>query len=206
MKKTSLMGLFLAGSMIFTSGCQADKNLAGLEDSGREEEELQVKTIDDLDLSKVEFINYESIRDEEIEMAIKTYMDKDELGRLEYFYNSLDLNNDGREEKIVYLIGEYVSGTGGSTTLILDEDYNLINDISLTRTPMIVDKNRTNGWNDLIMMVAGGGGESQLVRLEFDGEGYPRNPSVEAALGEDRVEGVEILGGEVELGRGAKIN
>src|SRR5919199_4534738 len=35
-----------------------------------------------------------------------------------YSYNRVDLNNDGRPEVVVYLVGSYTCGTGGCTTLI----------------------------------------------------------------------------------------
>lgn len=102
-----------------------------------------------------------------------------------YYYNRVDLNGDGTPEVIVYLFGTYTCGTGGCDTLIFRQEgdgYKLVADISLTRNPIIVGEHRTNGWNDLIVLVEGGGIQpGYYAVLPFDGKTYPDNTTSKAA-------------------------
>jgi hypothetical protein len=136
----------------------------------------------------------EAERDAKLEAAIK---DPNGDGRPEnfdpdgnfwthYYYNRVDLNGDARPEVLVYLFGPYMCGSGGCNTLVFRQtdagDYQLVADISLTSNPVVVSERRTNGWNDLIFFVSGGGVRAHYAVLRFDGKGYPNNPtSVPAA-------------------------
>ncbi len=131
----------------------------------------------------------EPSRDEKLEAAIK---DPDGNGRPDnhdpegnfwthYYHNRVDLNGDGRPEVLVYLFGPYMCGSGGCNTLVFRQtdagDYQLVADISLTGNPVVVSERRTNGWNDLIFLVAGGGARAHYAVLRFDGTRYPNNPT-----------------------------
>jgi len=117
-----------------------------------------------------------------------------DVGQVRYFSQSIDLNEDGKNEIIVYLVGPMVCGTGGCNTLVLahdDDDVRLITNIALTRPPITAAVTRTHGWRDLVVHVAGGGiVPGYDARLRFDGTTYPTNPTVAPA---ERVEG-EVSG------------
>lgn len=102
-----------------------------------------------------------------------------------YYYNRVDLNGDGRPEALVYLFGSYTCGSGGCNTLVFRQteagDYKLVAEISLTHNPVVVSEHRTNGWNDLIFTVAGGGARAHHAVLRFDGKTYPNNPTTAPA-------------------------
>lgn len=161
------------------------------------------RDIDDLDLSGTGYLNYEHTRNRNIEDAIRDYMDKDELGKLEYFYNYIDLNGDGLDEKLVYLRGDYVSGYEGSPMLILDENYNLITSISLTRLPVIIDREKTDGWNNIILSLSSGGGRRSMVRYEYYKGAYSYRGEV---FKDEELEGIEILSGDTSKSKGIRIN
>jgi hypothetical protein len=130
----------------------------------------------------------EEARDARLEAAIR---DPDGDGRPDnidaggtfwtnYYYNRVDLNGDGRPEVLVYLFGSYTCGSGGCNTLVFRQDgegYKLVSEISLTHNPVVVSERRTNGWNDLIFLVAGGGARAHYAVLRFDGRTYPNNPT-----------------------------
>jgi hypothetical protein len=61
-----------------------------------------------------------------------------------------DLNEDGRKE-----IGKQIT------------------QFTVSRTPVIVLRERSKGWNDLLLESAG-----KLHLVQFDGSSYPSNPSV----------------------------
>ena len=107
---------------------------------------------------------------------------RDDGKSTQYFSASLDLNDDGVAEVLVYLTNDGWCGSGGCTTLILARNgssYRIIAKISLTRPPIRVMSSKSNGWHDIAVRVQGGG----IVRgyeaeLQFDGKTYPGNPSV----------------------------
>lgn len=140
-----------------------------------------------------EEVRPEAARDAELEAAIK---DPDGDGQPDnydpegalwthYYYNRVDLNGDGRPEVLVYLFGPYMCGSGGCNLLVFRREgdaYKLVSDISLARNPVVVSEQRTNGWNDLIFPVSGGGVRAHHVVLRFNGKSYPDNATVEPVM------------------------
>lgn len=174
-----------------------------------EEDEMIKWESDTIDFSKVEYKSSETQRDEDLEESIIGYLDynKDEDGKLVYYYNNIDLNGDGNDEIFTYLIGTAVSGSGGSTALIIDgENYDVISNFTLVQNPVLISENKTNGWNDIIMQVSGGGAESSYVKMQFDGDNYPSNPSLAPELDESSaVIGTAILSNSVSIEDGLEI-
>lgn len=104
-----------------------------------------------------------------------------------------DLNGDGRPEALVYAIASAdgdgaadLCGSGGCDLYVLaltPSGYRVISDISITRPPVRVLPSRSRGWQDLSVYVAGGGIlPGHDVRLRFDGNSYPTNPTTPPAL------------------------
>ncbi len=83
-----------------------------------------------------------------------------------------DLNEDGKKEIFVSHTGPYFCGSGGCTITLLSPDGNKITQFTVSRTPVIVSRERSNGWNDLLLESAG-----KLHLLQFNGKTYPSNPS-----------------------------
>ncbi len=112
-----------------------------------------------------------------------------------------DLNGDGADEAIVHLITPYFCGTGGCNTLVLTPAgpmWSKVGEISVSRTPISVLDSETNGWKDLAISVSGGGGPSGVMRLAFDGQSYPSNPTVAPAEPTEDT-GTVLLSEEPEL-------
>ncbi|QZY56421.1 hypothetical protein [Crassaminicella profunda] len=97
-------------------------------------------------------------------------------------------------------------GTGGCSAAIFkefDEEYKLLSNFTLVNNPIIISKNKTNGYNDLIMYVSGGGIKSFYAELKFDGTKYPQNPSMEPKVKPGtKVEGVEIIADDLSKSTG----
>lgn len=143
----------------------------------------------------------ETQRDREVEETlIKTYSLKRGEDIVHYMYNKVDLNGDKKPEVIVYAYGPMLGGSGGDSGLILkevSEGYQVISELSLVRTPIIISDNKTKGWNDIIMEVSGGGATPEQAVLKFNGKKYPSNPSTQPKLGKNaKIEGVQILADE----------
>jgi hypothetical protein len=96
-----------------------------------------------------------------------------------------DLNVDGTPEAIVHLIGKKWCGSGGCSTLILTPDgssWRIVANIRITRPPIYVLADMSNGWRSVGVWVQGGGIQPGYeAELRFDGKTYPKNPSVPPA-------------------------
>jgi heat shock protein HslJ len=116
-------------------------------------------------------------------------------GTARYVYGRVDLNEDGREEVFVYLLGSIFCGTGGCNLMLFTQDpdgYSLINNLPISRLPVIVSEDRNNGWNDLFKLESGGGAPSSYVRHTFDGNRYverERLPADKAPAGKQYLTG-----------------
>lgn len=219
MNKKLILFCAIALSLSVNVGCQnnkdtrVDKNINITEtidknDAIAKENELIKFKSDIIDFSKVAYESSETRRDKDLEKAIVEYLDyREDYGDLVYYYNNVDLNGDDKKEIFVYLIGEYVSGTGGSTALIIEsENYNVISDFTLVNNPIIISDEKTNMWNDIVMRVSGGGAEPSYVQIKFDGEKYPSNPSILSKIEENSiVEGLGIIANKVSIEDGIKI-
>jgi hypothetical protein len=108
----------------------------------------------------------------------------DEVSETRYSAAFVDLRENGAQQVIVYLTGNWC-GTGGCTMLILTPEgtsYRVITKTPITRLPIRVLTTRSNGWHDISVRVQGGGiqpgGETVLP---FDGKSYPDNPTMPPA-------------------------
>jgi len=97
----------------------------------------------------------------------------------------VDLNGDGKQEAIVYLMGNSWCGTGGCRTLVLTRkgaSWKVVTHITITRPPIRVLSSTSHGWHDISVWVQGGGIQPGYeAELRFDGKNYPGNPSVPPA-------------------------
>ena len=89
----------------------------------------------------------------------------------------VDLNDDGKKEAIVYLMGRWWCGSGGCPTLVLTPEassYRLVTRVQITRPPIRVLTTRSHGWRTLTAWVEGGGIQPGYeAELPFDGGTYP---------------------------------
>lgn len=117
----------------------------------------------------------------------------DYLGEVRYFQAEQDLNDDGKPEVIVHVVGPQVCGSGGCETLVFSREADkltLVAEMTLTRPPVIVAEASTHGWHDLGVAISGGGESGGYARLHYDGEQYPSNPTVSPVeTSGDKIEG-----------------
>ena len=84
------------------------------------------------------------------------------LAESRYYYNYVDLNEDGTEEILALVVGDYTTGSGGDTVLFIEkeaENFVVSDAFYMVRTPVIISDNMTNGWHDLIFPIYGGGND-----------------------------------------------
>ncbi len=130
----------------------------------------------------------ETMKSPVLEEAIKKeigFPSQEDVEATRYYYNYIDLNDDGTEEVFVELVGPFTSGSGGDTGLLYalsDDGFQLLQHFTLISNPIIVSNQTTNGWHDLILPLSGGGAKPTQVVMKYDGSTYPNPgdaPSVE---------------------------
>jgi len=113
-----------------------------------------------------------------------------------YFRAFVDLDGDGRQEVIALVAGPMICGTGGCPLFIFSpgsEGLRRVSQVSVVQPPIRVSMRSMNGWRNLVVGVGGGGMPSGNAELEFDGEGYPFNATVDPARPVVNLEDTEIV-------------
>lgn len=95
----------------------------------------------------------------------------DSLSR-KFIFFEYDLNADGSKEIFVGLTGPYFCGSGGCTQFILNAQGEVITQFTVSDYPVVISTDRSNGWNDLLILSDG-----SYHTVKFDGKTYPGNPS-----------------------------
>lgn len=97
------------------------------------------------------------------------------IGKFIYASRRVDLNNDGRNEVIVWLPMQDLGGTSGYPIIIFSQTangYQKLFDIDKAWTPILVLKSKSNGWRDVAFQFGGGGVDWQYSILHHDGKSY----------------------------------
>ena len=131
------------------------------------------------------------------------------MGKVRYYYNKVDLNEDGNTEVFAYLVGSPVCGTGGCSAAIFkqaNEKYTLVSKFTLVNNPVIISNRKTNGYKDIIMYVSGGGIESFFARIKYDGMTYRSNPSIQPKImAGTKLEGHGIIADDITKNSGIEL-
>lgn len=139
-----------------------------------------------VDFEKGDIIESEKERNAELEKALKKEFKLSKYDKnIRYYYNTIDLNDDGIPEVFAYVVGSSVCGTGGCSAIIFQkqgEDYDVLSKFTLVNPPIIISDKKTNGYKDIIMYVSGGGIESFFAKMKYDGKHYPSNPSIQPKI------------------------
>lgn len=186
----------------------AQNSNESVEEKNTEEEKIiKLESTGNIDVSNITYKTSETEKDIKLEEAIRKVYDikPDEEINSRYYYNKVDLNGDDKPETFVYLVGLYFSGSGGSSAVIFESnenEYNLISKFTVVNNPIVISENKTNGWNDIIMDVSGGGAESFYAQMKFDGNKYPSNPSVQPAFEDTEINGTAIIADDISENMG----
>lgn len=121
-----------------------------------------------------------------------------EQANLEYQHALVDLNHDGVEDALVLLAGSDWCDSEGCTLLVLKgqvlgqaaerPSFEVISRSAVTRTPIRIGKSESEGWQSLIVHSDG----SEKL-LQFDGNRYPPNPSLQSSATPQQLDGANIL-------------
>ena len=120
-----------------------------------------------------------------------------------YYYNYIDLNQDGVEEMIALAVGYFTSGSGGSSAVIctqVDGGVRLLQALTMMNPPFIISEETTNGYRDIIMLH-----NNKYVKLTFDGETYTRVTDAEVLESLEGIVGEAIICDSIEQNEDAFI-
>lgn len=119
-----------------------------------------------------------------------------DLGDAHYFDATVDLDGDGSSEKVVYVAGPMLCGTGGCPMFVFgrgQDGYRLVARLSVVQPPVRISPRSSKGWRNLVVGVGGGGLAAGNAELKFDGSIYPSNPTVAPAEPVSDLAGTEVL-------------
>ncbi len=91
---------------------------------------------------------------------------------------TVDLNGDGLNDTLVLITDARYCGSGGCLLLVFEGTAGgpkLISKSTITKPPVRVAQQRVLGWRSLLVDSGGTG----TVMLDFDGNRYPSNPSMQ---------------------------
>ncbi|MCU0568878.1 MAG: hypothetical protein MUF49_20055 [Oculatellaceae cyanobacterium Prado106] len=179
--------------------------------------EVPVRPIDSLPpqagarMGNIQYLSSETTPNAAIEQAIiQDVGDRTTAQQVRYYYDRIDLNGDGNSEALVYLNGSYTCGSGGCTLLVLEpqgQNFQIVSSMTLVNSPVIVSSERTDGWNDLIIKVEGGGAQPHYARLQYGTSGtsgYPGNPSTAPEVN-STINGTAVITDEITPSGGIAI-
>ncbi len=161
---------------------------------------------------QVYYVRSETQARPEIERAILAVLPDPYLAdlpardRLRYYYNRIDLNGDRRLETIVYVVGRSTCGREGCLALIFTQSrqgLHLVSQFTAVHAPILVLKQKTLGWNDLVFFTAGGDSPPRYKRVQFDGQTYGSPPVSQAEVAANTsLRGTAILADLIRLTNG----
>lgn len=96
-------------------------------------------------------------------------MSSDDAKATRYYYDYIDLDDDGTDEIFVELVGPVTSEATGHTAMIFKQTNNTIEKIdtfTLIRNPIIISDQKTNGWRNII--VKNDNNEYAVLKYEAD--------------------------------------
>ena len=121
--------------------------------------------------------------------ALQAWSGSDAL--MHFRFILVDLNDDGVPDALALLTGAEYCGPGGCRLMVLqgehDGSFRVVSSSTVTREPIALVARRSKGWHSLIVSIAGGGVAACKVRMDFDGQRYPDNPTLAPCVTDDEL-------------------
>lgn len=129
-----------------------------------------------------------SVPNQIIEFLKKNHGTASETSR-HFIYNAVDLNDDGKDEYLVGLIGGDWCGSGGCTMLILDNKMKQNTYMTVVNYPVYVGApggaEVTKGYSNIYIENRDG----SVAKMAWNGKKYPTNPSTAPKVDKKITEG-----------------
>lgn len=155
-----------------------------------------------LDNDNIKSILSETASNSELEKALIDEFDltDEQAKETRYYYNYVDLNDDGKNEIFAEVVGPYTGGSGGNSAVIFKDNNGVleeVDDFKFVKNPVIISSNKTNGWNDIICESSGEGTIKKYVVLKYDGEDYSDVDESETIDSIDDISGSAIIANDM---------
>lgn len=207
MKKQNLFGLTVTGMFLITAmtACGSEENLGSTETANQiqKEEAVALSGNNDKKVPLVKLpdgitpIQAESVPNQEVASLIIDSLEipEEDWKNTRYYYNYVDLNEDGKDEIFVMVTGPYTSGTGGSMALYLTgEKGNLTvaQKFTVVNEPVIISNEVENGYHVLVIPYNYLGKQIYSV-LKYQNGAYPNTPNGQEIENLDGITGTAII-------------
>lgn len=114
-----------------------------------------------------------------------------------YYYNYIDLNDDGLMEIFAVVIGEYTQNSSGDPAVILSVsetgEFVVVETFASIRTPVTISEQTTGGWHDIIYYAYGGDEEDGYRICHYNPDGGYQTELSEIVDELEPVGGTQIL-------------
>lgn len=170
--------VFVMVTAALLAGCQGNKT-ADAQEQVSEQEESFLSGFEDAAEYSVETVYAEKEEYPELAAFLISYyqIPQEYLSETRYYYNYIDLDDDGTDEIFAFVVGEYTEVPFGDPALILQKDeaggFTVLEAFEGVHTPITISKNTMNGWHDIIYNEYGRGAEDgyRICHYNLDG-GY----------------------------------
>lgn len=119
------------------------------------------------------------------------------LAKTRYYYNYVDINDDGVQEIFAVVIGGYTEAKNGNPAVILSVDemgtFMTLESFPSVKTPITISEHTTNGWHDIIYYAYGGDEEDGYRICRYNPNGGYKTELSEIVKELEPVGGVQIL-------------
>ncbi|MEO7563844.1 MAG: hypothetical protein ABIR63_06525 [Sphingomicrobium sp.] len=113
-----------------------------------------------------------------------------------WLMNRIDLNGDGTDEAVAYLLDPKLCGTGGCSLFVLTDRgsnaWEVTDVIGPAQLPVYQLPKGADGWTMLGVSVGGSAAVRQVMGVAHEAEGYADNPTTEPTI-PARTEGAPVL-------------
>ncbi len=141
--------------------------------------------------SQPTFIEIKKPEKTEIDIWVKKQVyqsNETEPKEIDYLYNSVDLNGDGKLETFVFIQDINFCNPKGCASYLFDDTGNKIGSMVVVDEPIFVSNESSAGWKDIIVRK----GKNYHV-LKFDGEAYPLDPSLQPVAIRDEKKAKQLV-------------
>lgn len=139
----------------------------------------------------------------ENELIDELDLENKDMTKTRYYYNYVDLNDDGTDEVIAELVGDTVSNSAGNLVCIVNQDmdddnedddgFDIVQKFNCFANPIIISDHKTKGWKDIIIMEQDNSDKTVYRKLVYDGTKYTDISDAETMSNIDDITGVAIL-------------
>lgn len=195
----------IATVLMLTAGCGTEKKTELQQDIGQKETALETE-LEEFFLPAEEALEETSLIVEYAEeteypalaafLADYYQIPEEYQTETRYYYNRVDLNEDGKDEIFAVVIGEYTEGEAGNPALLLsvEEDaFTVLENFEQILTPVTISDELTNGWHDIVFWECGKGVDTGYLTCHYNLEGGYQTDLNEFSTDEQQVEGIQIL-------------